>query len=137
MCGIAGFTHLKNPRAPGVLREAIESIRHRGPNQQGVFESESVSLGAVRLKIIDLEGGDQPMVTNDGDLVIVFNGEIYNHVALRRELETLGHQFLEPLRYRSCPEGVRRVGYRLFRQAPRYVCRGVLAGIEEAARSGS
>ena len=93
MCGIAGFTHLQNPRPPRVLQHAIESIRHRGPNQQGVFESDSVSLGAVRLKIIDLEGGDQPIVANGGDLVIVFNGEIYNHVSLRRELEDLGHTF--------------------------------------------
>jgi asparagine synthase (glutamine-hydrolysing) len=93
VCGIAGFTHLGNPRPAGVLLRAIESIRHRGPNQQGVFESDSASLGAVRLKIIDLEGGDQPIVTNCGDLVIVFNGEIYNHVALRQELEDLGHTF--------------------------------------------
>lgn len=93
MCGIAGFTHRNNPRPPGVLLRAVESIRHRGPNQQGIFESESVSLGAVRLKIIDLEGGDQPMFAKDGDLVIVFNGEIYNHVALRQELEDLGHAF--------------------------------------------
>jgi len=93
VCGIAGFTHIDNPRPPRALQHAIESIRHRGPNQQGVFETESVSLGAVRLKIIDLEGGDQPILANGGDLVIVFNGEIYNHVALRRELEELGHTF--------------------------------------------
>jgi asparagine synthase (glutamine-hydrolysing) len=93
VCGIAGFTHIGNPRPPRVLQDAIESIRHRGPNQQGVFESDSVSLGAVRLKIIDLEGGDQPILANGGDLVIAFNGEIYNHVALRRELEELGHTF--------------------------------------------
>lgn len=93
MCGIAGFTHFHSVRPPGVLLRAIESIRHRGPNQQGVFESEWASLGAVRLKIIDLEGGDQPMIGQEGDLVIAFNGEIYNHVALRRELEVLGHEF--------------------------------------------
>ena len=66
---------------------------HRGPNQQGVFESEAVSLGAARLKIIDIEGGDQPIISEDGDTVIVFNGEIYNHLELRRELEQRGHRF--------------------------------------------
>jgi len=93
MCGIAGFTHFGGWPAPGVLRRAVAELHHRGPNQQGVFESADVSLGAVRLKIIDLSGGDQPMRTEDGDTVIVFNGEIYNHVELRRELEGLGHRF--------------------------------------------
>ena len=93
MCGIAGFTHFGRPAAPGVLRRAIESIRHRGPNQQGVFEAPNISMGAVRLKIIDLAGGDQPIQTSDGEYVIVFNGEIYNYAELRRELEDLGHRF--------------------------------------------
>ena len=93
MCGIAGFTHSASTPAPSIIRQAIESIRHRGPNQRGIFESAGASLGAVRLKIIDLHGGDQPMVLEGGDLVVVFNGEIYNHVELRRELEALGHDF--------------------------------------------
>src|SRR5581483_11336910 len=93
MCGIAGFTHFGRPASPGVLRGAIDSLRHRGPNQQGTFESTGISLGAVRLKIIDLEGGNQPIQTSDGEYVVVFNGEIYNHAELRRELEALGHRF--------------------------------------------
>ncbi|MBV9035056.1 MAG: asparagine synthase (glutamine-hydrolyzing) [Acidobacteriaceae bacterium] len=93
MCGIAGFTHFKGTPAHSVLRQALDSIRHRGPNQCGVFESSDASLGAVRLKIIDLHGGDQPIALEGGDLVVVFNGEIYNHVELRRELEALGHRF--------------------------------------------
>ncbi len=79
--------------APGRIQDAVASIIHRGPNQQGVFESEAVSLGAARLKIIDIEGGDQPILSEDGDTVIVFNGEIYNHLELRRELEQRGHRF--------------------------------------------
>lgn len=71
----------------------MQSLLHRGPDQQGVFESKRVSLGATRLKILDLNGGDQPIVSDDGDAVIVFNGEIYNHVELRTELERCGHQF--------------------------------------------
>jgi len=93
VCGIAGFTHFGRKPPTGVLRRAIESLHHRGPDQRGVFESADASLGAVRLKIIDLEGGDQPMQTEDGGVVIAFNGEIYNHAELRRELETLGHRF--------------------------------------------
>ena len=93
MCGIAGFTHAYGSAAPGRIRDAVASIVHRGPNQQGVFESEAVSLGAARLKIIDIEGGDQPIISEDGDTVIVFNGEIYNHPELRRELEQRGYGF--------------------------------------------
>ena len=93
MCGIAGFTH-KNWRPEAErIRDAAYSLIHRGPDQQGVWESDLVSLGAVRLKIIDLSGGDQPIVSDSGDAVIVFNGEIYNHPELRRELEGLGHGF--------------------------------------------
>jgi asparagine synthase (glutamine-hydrolysing) len=71
----------------------VATLAHRGPNQQGVFESDCVSLGAARLRIIDIEGGDQPVFAPDGDTVVVFNGEIYNHAELRRELEQLGHCF--------------------------------------------
>ena len=93
MCGIAGFTHLRRAGAPGRIRDAVASIIHRGPNQQGVFESDAISLGAARLKIIDMEGGDQPIFSSDGDTVIAFNGEIYNHQELRRELERRGYRF--------------------------------------------
>lgn len=93
MCGIAGFTHLKNPPAEGRIAAATRSITHRGPDQQGTFSDAQVSLGAVRLKIIDLGGGDQPILSEDQSSVIVFNGEVYNHAELRRELEGLGQSF--------------------------------------------
>lgn len=93
MCGIAGFTHFGRKPATGALRRAIQALHHRGPDQQDTFESDAISLGSVRLKIIDLEGGDQPMRTEDGETVLAFNGEIYNHAELRRELEELGHKF--------------------------------------------
>ena len=93
MCGIAGYTH--TTRAP--KRERIEHITraltHRGPDQQDVWESPHVSLGAVRLRIIDLDHGAQPMHSDDGDTVLVFNGEIYNSAELRAELQGLGHEF--------------------------------------------
>ena len=93
MCGIAGFTR-KGFHPPATrIRAAVGSLLHRGPDQQGVFESRRVSLGATRLKVLDLYSGDQPIVTEDGHVVIVFNGEIYNHAELRAELERLGHKF--------------------------------------------
>jgi asparagine synthase (glutamine-hydrolysing) len=75
------------------IRRATFALTHRGPDQQGFYESESVSLGAVRLRIIDLEDGDQPMKSEDGDTILIFNGEIYNNTALREELRALGHTF--------------------------------------------
>jgi asparagine synthase (glutamine-hydrolysing) len=91
MCGIAGFTHQTYRPDPQIIRNALQTIRHRGPDQDGVYESDVVSLGAVRLKIIDLAGGDQPMQA--AGTVIAFNGEIYNHRELRAELEERGHTF--------------------------------------------
>ncbi len=93
MCGIAGFTHLGRKPDPARIRAATESLVHRGPDQNGTYETASVSLGAVRLKIIDLEHGYQPMRSDDGDVTLVFNGEVYNHAELRAELESLGHAF--------------------------------------------
>lgn len=92
MCGIAGFTHKNWTPAPDRIRSATNTLIHRGPDQQGVFESKIISLGATRLKIIDLGSGDQPITSNG--TTIVFNGEIYNHRELRAELEKLGHSFI-------------------------------------------
>jgi asparagine synthase (glutamine-hydrolysing) len=78
---------------PERIRSAAATLLHRGPDQQGVFESSLCSIGATRLKIIDLGSGDQPIVSDDGNVAIVFNGEIYNHRELRRELQGLGHRF--------------------------------------------
>jgi asparagine synthase (glutamine-hydrolysing) len=93
LCGIAGFTHKNWAPEPERIERATATLAHRGPDQRGVFRSSVLSMGAARLKIIDLQGGDQPIVTDDGDTAIVFNGEIYNHLELRGELEKLGHRF--------------------------------------------
>lgn len=93
MCGIAGFTHLNQPFEPDRINQALRAIQHRGPDQAGVYISDCISLGAVRLRIIDMEGGDQPILSQGGDAVIVYNGEVYNHDELRRELVGLGHRF--------------------------------------------
>lgn len=93
MCGITGFTH-KNWIPPAQrIREATATLFHRGPDQQGVYQSSFLSAGATRLKIIDLSSGDQPILSEDGDFGIAFNGEIYNHLEIREELEKLGHRF--------------------------------------------
>src|SRR5437763_7464272 len=93
MCGIAGFTNLRREVSRGIAHRITEALYHRGPDQHGVFEGSVATLCAVRLKIIDLGGGDQPFVSDDGDTAIAFNGEIYNHLEIRKELEGLGHRF--------------------------------------------
>ena len=98
MCGIAGFTCREHPAAPGRIQAAVATLIHRGPDQQGVFESAAfespyVALGAARLRILDLHGGDQPIIDAPSGTVIVYNGEIYNHAELRGELERSGHRF--------------------------------------------
>jgi asparagine synthase (glutamine-hydrolysing) len=93
VCGIVGFTHKRWVPDSDRIRKATATLIHRGPDQQGVFQSSLCSMGATRLKILDLGLGDQPMLSEDGDTAVVFNGEIYNHEDLRRELEKLGHRF--------------------------------------------
>jgi asparagine synthase (glutamine-hydrolysing) len=93
VCGIAGFTHKHWTAPQSRIYEATATLIHRGPDQQGVHAGKLMSCGATRLKIIDLQGGDQPIRTEDGDVGIVFNGEIYNHLEVRAELERLGHKF--------------------------------------------
>jgi asparagine synthase (glutamine-hydrolysing) len=93
VCGIAGYTHLGRTVSPTAIKAATDWLIHRGPDQQGTFESADVSLGAVRLKIIDLTAGAQPFFSEDRKTVLVYNGEIYNYRELRRELQALGHTF--------------------------------------------
>lgn len=93
MCGILGYTHVSRGLPAEVLSTGLDSLRHRGPDQQGRFTSPHASLGVTRLRIVDLANGDQPVYSADRDAVIVFNGEIYNHCELRAELEMLGHRF--------------------------------------------
>ena len=90
MCGICGFT---GRRDPVLLRAMAASIRHRGPDDDGFFETDSASLGFRRLAIIDLDTGAQPMSTDGGLLHIVYNGEVYNYRELRAELEAEGRRF--------------------------------------------
>ena len=93
MCGIAGFSHMGRSPSFHLLRTVLQQIEHRGPDNQGHFTSEEVSIGATRLRIMDLDGGDQPLYSPDQDAVLLFNGEIFNHRQLRGELEQLGYTF--------------------------------------------
>jgi asparagine synthase (glutamine-hydrolysing) len=92
MCGIVG-TVGSGYVADAEVRRMSEAIRHRGPDDWGTFAEGGVGLGMRRLSIIDLAGGHQPITNEDGNVLVVFNGEIYNHEALRRELSSAGHQF--------------------------------------------
>jgi asparagine synthase (glutamine-hydrolysing) len=96
MCGIAGVLELREGQSvAGHLLEAMgKVIHHRGPDQGAIFQDGPVGLVARRLKIIDLSpAGSQPIPNEDGSIQLVYNGEIFNHEALRRELEALGHRF--------------------------------------------
>jgi asparagine synthase (glutamine-hydrolysing) len=90
MCGIAGYV---GPRADGRLEAMVARMVHRGPDDDGYFEDKRVHLGMRRLSIVDLEHGEQPKTSADGQVIVLFNGEIYNHVELRAELAALGVPF--------------------------------------------
>ena len=92
MCGIVGFVGARE-NAQTILQAMMDRIAHRGPDGQGQFLEGPVALGQRRLSIIDLNGGKQPMYNEDGSLVVVFNGEIYNFQALTAELQAAGHTF--------------------------------------------
>ncbi|MBT8182304.1 MAG: asparagine synthase (glutamine-hydrolyzing) [Eudoraea sp.] len=95
MCGIAGFYNYRgeNEWRNTILRKMLTRIRHRGPDESGTYLSEQVGLGSVRLSIIDLSTGTMPLSNEDESLWIVFNGEVYNYIELREELEKKGHVF--------------------------------------------
>ena len=95
MCGIAGLTYLDRGHivTEQQVRKMCSVITHRGPDDEGILARQNVGIGMRRLSIIDLVSGRQPISNEDGSLWIVFNGEIYNHIELRKELESRGHQF--------------------------------------------
>ncbi|NLG65401.1 MAG: asparagine synthase (glutamine-hydrolyzing), partial [Actinobacteria bacterium] len=98
MCGIAGIVDLRRDGDPERIATRVtamlDTVRERGPDTSGTWSGDGVTLGHCRLRVIDLSPeADQPMVSASGDEVVVYNGEIYNHHLLRRELEQLGHRF--------------------------------------------
>ncbi|ODP36835.1 XrtA/PEP-CTERM system amidotransferase [Sphingomonas turrisvirgatae] len=95
MCGIAGLYYpgVPKPVEPARVRAMTDALVHRGPDGAGVWTAPGVGLGHRRLSIIDLAGGAQPMATPEGDVVVSFNGEIYNFQEVRAELEAKGARF--------------------------------------------
>ena len=94
MCGIAGIARATaRPVSPAALAAMAEALAHRGPDGTGFHRTERVGLAHTRLSIVDPQGGAQPMAACGGRFVIVYNGEVYNHAGLRRELEGRGHRF--------------------------------------------
>ena len=96
MCGIAGVIALREglpPPALGDLKAMVGAIRHRGPDEFGLYRDARAGLGHARLSIIDLATGQQPLSNEDGSIWVVFNGEIFNYLELREELVALGHRF--------------------------------------------
>lgn len=95
MCAIYGYLDLEKnkPIADGVLGLMLEVLRHRGPDETGVYEKPGIGLGHARLSIVGLGNGRQPLTNEDQNVWCVYAGEIFNHKALRRALESRGHRF--------------------------------------------
>src|SRR5271157_3388538 len=95
MCGICGKLNFDQNSSvdPALIRAMLDTIRHRGPDDEGVYLAAQVGLGHRRLSIIDLNTGHQPLSNEDGTVWIVFNGEIYNYQELRPFLLNKGHVF--------------------------------------------
>lgn len=92
MCGIFGYFSTKFENIPfEIVNSMGDLIRHRGPDDSGIFYGEGVAIGNQRLSIIDIEGGHQPFISADGNIALVQNGEIYNHIELAEELRSMGH----------------------------------------------
>ncbi len=90
MCGIAGFYGFRNDE---LIKKFSQELKHRGPDGEGYYIDDTVTLLNRRLAIIDRKGGDQPIYNEDKSLVVTYNGEIYNYRELRKELEKKGHHF--------------------------------------------
>ena len=94
MCGIAGFVSKKKYADEQILKNMLNRISHRGPDDQGIYVNKNIKLGHRRLTVIDPEGGRQPMIYKQKkDFVIIYNGEIYNTDKLRENLIILGENF--------------------------------------------
>lgn len=111
MCGIAGFYGFKDE---SLIKKFSDQLKHRGPDGDGYYLDENVSLLSRRLAIIDVKGGDQPIYNEDKSVVVVYNGEIYNYLELRQELETAGHTFTTQSDTETIVHGYEEWGLKFF-----------------------
>lgn len=110
MCGFVGFTHQNKSNGTEIITKMSDTIYHRGPDDYGTFVNKEVALGFRRLSIIDLStAGHQPMVSEDEQVVLVFNGEIYNHKALKNDFIDMGYTF-----HSTTDSEVLLVGYQIY-----------------------
>src|SRR5215471_1555138 len=97
MCGICGIVQVEGRPRPVTTEERLQvmtdAMTHRGPNDRGLFLEDGVALGVRRLSIVDVEGGHQPLADESGTIWAIQNGELYNHLEVRRRLESKGHVF--------------------------------------------
>ena len=95
MCGISGIFEFDSgqPISRELIHRMNETLRHRGPDDEGIFVGPGIGLGHRRLSIIDVAGGHQPISNEDGTVWVLLNGEIYNYPELRSELLSRGHHF--------------------------------------------
>src|SRR5215213_903353 len=97
MCGIAGIIDLSGQRAvpEAIVKRMTDALIHRGPDEEGFFQRPGVTLGSRRLSIVGLADGQQPVTNEDRNVSVVFNGELFDHLEKRAELEAKGHRLVK------------------------------------------
>ena len=137
MCGICGVVQIGGePRrvlAPGVLQRMANVMTHRGPNDSGAYVADGVALGVRRLSIVDVAGGHQPIANESDRVWAIQNGELYNHSAIRRDLESKGHRFRTRCDTEILPHLYEEVGPRLPEQLRGMFGLAVWDGVERRA----
>lgn len=116
MCGIVGIFNLKGDQVSSQeIKKMTDSISHRGPDGEGIYIDENIGLGHRRLSILDVSSrGSQPMISKDGNWIIVFNGCIYNFRELKIELQSKGHEFVSTTDTEVIVEGLAEYGHSFF-----------------------
>ncbi len=112
MCGIAGIatTGTLNPDMRTRAACMRDVMKHRGPDGEGLWADDNAVLSHVRLSIVDLAGGQQPLSNENARIWVTYNGEIYNHRDVRADLESCGHQYPDTVRHRDHRPRVRAMG---------------------------
>lgn len=129
MCGIAGLIS-GNKIEYEVLHEMVHSIKHRGPDDYGVYIDGNVGLGHSRLSIMDPQNGKQPITNEDESIVVIFNGEIYNHLVLRKDLIEKGHTLKNNSDTAILPHMYEEYGLKMFEKLNGQFAIAIWSGLE-------